>query len=169
MIVKGRGSVTMPKLPRAIGNLLGYAKEVNQALQQLADRAYDIPTPHPPKPATQLPFQVSASISSLQAAPGVIGSTTVSDDSDLKVSSPANGNHYLIAKVVINATTGAITSEEVYWDTSFPSNTTTDFYSLIAYVELTAGEITTAEQYNYGPIYVIVGGGATDIWTVVTY
>lgn len=116
-----------------------------------------------------LPFQVSASPVLLQAAPGVIGSTTVSDDADLKVSNPANGNHYLLSKVVINATTGAITSEEVYWATSVPANTTTDFYGSLAFVEITAGEITQAEQYNYGPIYVIVGGGATDIWTVVTY
>ena len=45
MIIKGRGSVTMPKLPRAIGNLIAWAREVNQALQQLADRAYEVPSP----------------------------------------------------------------------------------------------------------------------------
>lgn len=57
MIIKGRGSVTMPKLPRAIGNLLGYAKEVNQALQQLADRCFEVPNPQPQKQYNH-PFEI---------------------------------------------------------------------------------------------------------------
>lgn len=48
----------MPKLPRAIGNLIGYAKEVNQTLQQLADRAFDIPPPTPSSIPYLHPFKL---------------------------------------------------------------------------------------------------------------
>lgn len=38
MISKPRGSVTLPRLPRGVGNLLKWSREVNQCLQQLRDR-----------------------------------------------------------------------------------------------------------------------------------
>jgi hypothetical protein len=38
MISKLRGSVSIPKLPRGVGNLLKWSREVNQCLQQLRDR-----------------------------------------------------------------------------------------------------------------------------------
>lgn len=38
MISKLRGSVTIPRIPRGVGNLLRWSREVNQCLQQLRDR-----------------------------------------------------------------------------------------------------------------------------------
>lgn len=153
----------MPKLPRAIGNLIGWAKEVNQALQQLADRAFDVPNPQPSKPETPLPFQVKATPTLLNAAPGIIGSTSISG-SVLTESSPADGDWLLIGKVTINSTTGEITNEEVYWSSTSPTNTSTEFHIQIASVTVSSPDPPEILQFNYGPIYVIVGGGATDIW-----
>jgi len=119
--------------------------------------------------AISLPFQVSADVSLLKAAPGVIGSSNITAEA-LKESSPADGDWFLITKVVIDGTTGAVVSEEVYWNEgTLPTNTSTTYYTFIANVTIADGAITFAEQYNYGPIFVIVGGGATDVWTVYTY
>ena len=38
MISRPRGSVTLPRLPKGVGNLLKWSREVNQCLQQLRDR-----------------------------------------------------------------------------------------------------------------------------------
>ena len=116
--------------------------------------------------AIPLPFQITANASLLIATPGIIGETSISGAA-LEEASPADGTWHLVAKVVINSTTGEVTSEEVYWNASLPTNTTTDFHVSIASVEITAGEVTDSFQFNYGPIYVNVGGGATDIWSVV--
>jgi len=39
MIVKARGTVTVPRLPASIGAVLGWCRDVNRAIQQLRDRA----------------------------------------------------------------------------------------------------------------------------------
>lgn len=43
MIVKARGTVVEPKRLTAIGGLLSWARDVNRAIQQLRDRAWDMP------------------------------------------------------------------------------------------------------------------------------
>jgi len=168
MIIKARGSVTMPKLPRSIGNLIGYAKEVNQAIQQLRDRAWEIPPTPKPAQEVALPFQVSASASLLKAASGVIGATSISG-AVLEEESPADGDWYLVTKITINGTTGEVTDEEVYWNSTIPTDTSTTFHGSLALIVKTAGEITSSDQYNYGPVFVLVGGGITDVWEVKTF
>lgn len=44
MIIKARGTVTLPRFLRSIGSVLEWAREVNKALQQLRDRCWDVPT-----------------------------------------------------------------------------------------------------------------------------
>lgn len=167
MIIKPRGTVVLPRRSRSGLDLLPWCREVDAALQQLRDRGINIdPRRGGRGGSPPLPFQVTASASLLVAAPGVIGETSISG-SVLEQASPADGTWHLVAKVVINATTGEVTSEAVYWNSSLPTDTTTDFHVSIASVEITAGEVTDSFQFNYGPIYVNVGGGATDIWSVV--
>ena len=38
MIARPRGSVTIPRIPRGLGNIIKWSREVNQCLQQLRDR-----------------------------------------------------------------------------------------------------------------------------------
>lgn len=40
MIIKPRGSVIIPKMPRSVGSILSWCREVNRAIQQLRDRAF---------------------------------------------------------------------------------------------------------------------------------
>ena len=113
-------------------------------------------------------FQVNTSGVDLVAAPSIIGETTISSDTVLKVIAPADGAWYLIAKVVIDDTTGVVSSEEVYWDDAVPpSNTATDFYTVIADATIVSAAIDEVNQYNLGPLLVIVGGGTADNWMVV--
>ena len=107
------------------------------------------------------PFQISASPSLLKSAPGLLGGAEIASQEE---ANPANGTWYLAAKVVINATTGAITSSTVEWTTTYPVETTTDYYLLIAEVGITAGVIDYAIQYTFGPISVIIGGGYASVW-----
>jgi hypothetical protein len=98
--------------------------------------------------SAQQGFQVATSGSSLSAVPGLIGETTISSDAVLKVADPADGSWYLIAKVVINATTGEKSTEEVYWDDAAPpSNTSTDFYQLVADATIVSGQVDEVNQY----------------------
>ena len=86
-------------------------------------------TPGKPKVKTQLlPFQVSATLTRLAARYGVVGSTEITDSALLEVTNPADGTWYFVAKVEINATTGALVSESAGWAfDAMPDNTTTDF------------------------------------------
>jgi hypothetical protein len=59
MIIKAKGTVTMPKLPRSIGNLVNYSKEVNKAIQQLRDRAWEVPGPMTKGPDTKPPLWIT--------------------------------------------------------------------------------------------------------------
>jgi len=43
MIIKAKGTVTIPARPRSLGQVLSWCKSVNRALQQLRDRAWDVP------------------------------------------------------------------------------------------------------------------------------
>lgn len=40
MIVKARGSVTVPRLPKTVGSIIPWCKDVSRALQQLRDRSF---------------------------------------------------------------------------------------------------------------------------------
>ena len=43
MIIKARGTVTLPRRPHGIGNLLQFCRETIHCLQQLRDRCWDVP------------------------------------------------------------------------------------------------------------------------------
>ena len=43
MNIKAKGSVTVPRTPRGLMDLLGWAKSVNSAIQQLRDRTWTVP------------------------------------------------------------------------------------------------------------------------------
>lgn len=43
MIIKARGTVNVPIRPRSLGMMLHWSKSVNKAIQQLRDRAWDVP------------------------------------------------------------------------------------------------------------------------------
>ena len=115
--------------------------------------------------ATPYPFQVSASGALLKSAAGLLGIVGIASQ---EKENPADGVHYLLAKVIINSTTGAITSSTVEWVTTVPEDTATNYHLVIAEIELVGGIVdpTTSGQYTYGPISVVVGGGFTSKWAV---
>jgi len=116
---------------------------------------------------TPYPFQVSATPDLLKSAPGLLGSVSIASQ---EKENPADGNHYLLAKVIINSTTGAITSSTVEWVTTIPSDTTTNYHRTIAKVKILDGAVSLdpaeTAQYTYGPISVVVGGGFNSVWAV---
>lgn len=107
------------------------------------------------------PFQVSATPALLKSAPGLLGSVSIASQ---EKENPADGTHYLLAKVIINSTTGAITSSTVEWVTTIPSDTTTNYHRTIAQVFLSSGSVSSAYQFTFGPISVVVGGGFDSVW-----
>jgi hypothetical protein len=66
----------MPKLPRSIGNLIGYAREVNQAIQQLRDRAWEVPASPSSRSSTVLKLTLKKGTASdkFQVIPGTVNS-----------------------------------------------------------------------------------------------
>jgi hypothetical protein len=118
-------------------------------------------------PITLLPFEVSVRNSTdILISAGVIGATAIAE---VVEESPADATWYAEAKVVINNTTGAITSSAVQWVSgTASSNTTTDFYALVGSIDVADGvpDSATIVQYNYGPLFVLTYGAPTDIWKV---
>jgi len=111
-------------------------------------------------PIKNLPFEViSASGDLLKAAAGLLGGVNI-DPPEQK--NPANGTWNLLAKVIINSSSGAITSSTVKWTKGdVPSDTTSTYYLAIARVDLINGaaDPDNSFQYTFGPISVVVGGG----------
>jgi hypothetical protein len=162
-----KGNVTIPPKPRTIGGLIGWARGVNRALTELRDRKVE-GTGAKNARRTPYPFQVSATSALLKSAPGLLGSVSIASQ---EKANPADGVHYLLAKVIINSTTGAITSSTVEWIlTTVPADTTTNYHLTIAKVTLSGGVVSTdpadTAQYTYGPISVVVGGGFDSVWAV---
>lgn len=113
---------------------------------------------------TPYPFQISATPALLKSAPGLLGAVSILSQEKIN---PADGAHYLLAKVVINSTTGVITSSTVEWETTEPADTTTDYHRTIAVVTLTDGVVSgppNTAQFTFGPISVVVGGGSSTVF-----
>ena len=156
-----QGSVTIPKRPSSVGGLISWARGVNRTLQELRDRKIVGIIAKGASSVTTYPFQVSATPDLLKSAPGLLGSVAI--DAQEK-ENPADGTHYLLAKVIINSTTGAITSSTVEWVTTIPSDTTTNYHLTIAQVLLSSGLVSSAYQFTFGPISVVIGGGFNSVW-----
>jgi hypothetical protein len=108
---------------------------------------------------TYLPFQVIiASELLLKAEAGVLGNASIDSPEE---ENPADGTWHLFAKVIINSSTGDITSSTVEWvNGDVPSDTTTNYHLKIARVDLEDGIAAGfSMQYTYGPISVVIGGG----------
>ena len=155
-----KGNVTIPARPHTVGGLIGWARGVNKALVELRDRKIE-GIPKKIRGKTPYPFQISASHALLKSAPGLLGGVEIDSQEE---ENPADGTWYLVAKVVINDTTGEITSSTVEWTTTESFETTTDYYLGIAEVGISDGAIQYAIQYTFGPISVIIGGGYASVW-----
>ena len=158
-----KGNVTIPARPHTVGGLIGWARGVNRALTELRDRKIE-GTRAVKNAVTTYPFQVSATPALLKSAPGLLGSVSIASQ---EKENPADGVHYLLAKVIINSTTGTITSSTVEWVTTVPTDTTTNYHRTIALVTLSGGVVLgppNTAQYTFGPISVVVGGGAATVW-----
>jgi hypothetical protein len=159
-----QGSVTIPKRPSTVGGLISWARGVNRTLQELRDRKIVGTVAKGKGGSIPYPFQVSATPTLLKSAPGLLGSVSIASQ---EKENPADGIHYLLAKVIINSTTGAITSSTVEWVTTVPSDTTTNYHRTIAQVTISGGVVTGppgTAQFTYGPISVVVGGGFNTVW-----
>jgi hypothetical protein len=156
-----KGNVTIPSRPHTIGGLIGWARSVNRALTELRDMKI-VGTVAKENPVrTIYPFQISVSPVSLKSAPGLLGGFTIDAQEE---ENPADGTWYLVAKVIINATTGSITSGTVEWTTTVPTDTTTNYHRVIAEVMISDGVIDYAVQYTFGPISADIGGGRDSVW-----
>lgn len=119
--------------------------------------------------AALLPFEITVTEDTIKAAPGVLDGVTIAETVE---ASPADDIWYLEAKVVINATTGAVTARSMQWAVTTPStSTTTDWYDVIGEVEVIGGvpDSSTIVQYNYGPLIVIQYGAVSDKWGVLIF
>ena len=155
-----KGNVTIPARPHTVGGLIGWARGVNKALVELRDRKIE-GIPQKSRGKTPYPFQISASPALLKSALGLLGGVEIASQEE---ENPADGTWYLAAKVVINDTTVAITSSTGECTTTDTSETTTDYYLIIAEVGILDGVIEYAIQYTFGPISVIIGGGYASVW-----
>jgi hypothetical protein len=159
-----QGSITIPKRPSTVGGLIGWARGVNRTLQELRDRKI-VGTVAKESRKKPYPFEISASGELLKSAPGLLGSVSIASQ---EKANPADGVHYLLAKVIINSTSGVITTSTVEWVTTVPTDTTTNYHLTIAKVTLSDGQISIdpfeTAQYTYGPISVVIGGGRDSKW-----
>ena len=160
-----QGRITIPKRPSTVGGLIGWARGVNKTLQELRDMKIvgAVAKGSRRKP---YPFEVSANGALLKSKPGLLGSVSIDSIEEVD---PEDGVWYLFAKVIINSTTGAITSSTVEWiKTTVPADTTTNYHLTIAKVTILDGIVSTdpaeTAQYTYGPISVVIGGGRDSKW-----
>lgn len=158
-----KGNVTIPARPQTVGGLIGWARGVNKALVELRDRKIEGVGTQMRNRKIPYPFQISVTPFLLKSAPGLLGVTSIATQEE---ENPADGDWYLVAKVVINSTTGNTVSRTVEWSTTFPADTTTDYHLMIAYVQILDSVIESAEQYTFGPLTVVLGGGVDSKWMV---
>lgn len=114
------------------------------------------------------PFQISATATAITAAAGTLEGYSIAA---ITQNAPANGDWYLQAKIIINATTGNVTSRAVEWVQTTGTPSATNYYSTIGKITVTATvpDAATIEQYNYGPLLTLRYGGVTDKWTLIIF
>lgn len=115
-----------------------------------------------------LPFAISVTATQLRAEPGVMGSEDIAETIE---NTPASGQWYLEAKIVIDPDDGLISASTVDWVSAPNTNTSTDYHSIIGEVTVTSGvpDATTIVQYTYGPLLVVKNGEVDSAWGVIIY
>ena len=118
----------------------------------------------PPK----LPFEISASTNELKAAPGTLCDITITET--IKTA-PADGYWLLQGHVTIDADTGDILTGVVEWTQTEGTNTDTDFYTTIGFINVvdSVPVASSIYQYNYGPILGIVHGAIDQKWGLMMF
>lgn len=116
----------------------------------------------------KLPFEIYTIEDGMEANAGVVGFTSLPKQTK---TSPTSGLWYLRAKVVINDTTGTVTSSDVEWSTSSGTDTATTFYRLIGEINVTAGDADPESivQYSYGPMIIVIAGAVDSKWQAIIY
>lgn len=115
--------------------------------------------------ATQkLPFELGFRGTTLTSAPG-----TVELEPFLETiqETPASGTWRFYVKAVIDPDAGTISAVSVGWYSSAQSNTSTDYYKEMGRIEVTGGIPGLPTQFDYGPVFIILAGGISDIWEVI--
>ena len=160
----------MLKPQRATPNTPVKAEHINshaRAIEEIQSRIDTfVPNTKPSIVASgRLPFTIRVTPTSLIGAPGTIEGSSIAEKVE---TSPANGTWYFLAKVTINNSTGVITAAVTQWLTSNPSNTATEFYSVLATVDVVSGipDSSTITQFNYGPIFVVFYGAVSNVWKI---
>ena len=113
----------------------------------------------------KLPFEIFIRGEDLVATSGLVGSTNVAE---VVKAAPANGTWYFQAKVIINSTTGVVTSSTAEWASAEGTDTSTTFYYTIGSADVVSGSIDplSLTNFTYGPIVVLLFGGVSNKWTV---
>lgn len=170
--MKVRNGNTPIPLPEIVRNgdaiTARWANGIRLALERLRDRTPIAVGFSSFGASDRFPFEISARTASIVAEAGTMSFTTI--DSQIE-EAPADGIWYLEAKCVIDATTGNIDSNEVYWTQTEGADTTTDHFITVGQIEVidTVPDSTTIVQYNYGPLYVAALGGISAKWDVSIY
>jgi len=162
------GTVTLPARPTSGMALLPWCNGVNNALQQLRDRGIDVKGQGGRIYANQFPFQLSITVNSLIGQAGTINGDAINTFTE---ASPIDGTWYMEAYVEIDGTTGDVVTTDVYFTQTEGTPSATDYYYRVASIDVTDGipDITTINQYNYGPLLLMIVGGISDKWQVNIY
>lgn len=116
-----------------------------------------------------LPFQIYTRGQDLVAAPGTIRTTSIPEQ---VVENPASGDWYFEVRVAIDGLDGSITTAVGEWvqtPSSIYSNTEKSL--TLGNITVVAGvpDLSSLQQYNFGPILVAIYGGVTERWNIEIY
>jgi hypothetical protein len=164
---------TPPKRGERIkaSDIQGIAKAVKRLTRQ-GREGYQTAFPTPGR----FPFEIyvntevvgAAVKPTINAEDGVFDMVTFSDIKEIE---PANGTWTLQAKIVIDADAGTVTSRDVLFLATPGTNTATDFYYTIGSIEVIDGvpDPSTIIQGNYGPLLLVLHGGADEKWKAAIF
>lgn len=143
-----------------------WLNELREAVRRLSRQATPRPVGGRGGVVRRLPLEAYVAGTTLKMTPGLVD---LDEYSGVEKANPGNGDWYLVAKAVINASTGALSSTDLTWESSIPADTTTDWHVSIASVNVASGVIGTITQVYYGPLFVRVIGGFDDKWEVIFF
>lgn len=111
-------------------------------------------------------FEVLMRGADLVISAGIIDGASIAE---LVESAPADGDWYAEGIVKINTTTGAVTDRYVQWVNTQTAPASGTAVSLLAYVTVDGGIISSLGQANYGPLRSFIFGSFTtpfEVWIV---